>query len=133
GADGAAGPQGVAGADGAAGANGADGAAGPAGEKGAKGDAGATGAKGATGDRGRDALVTCRITGSSSVRCTVTYTNASKAAKKAVKKTAKAALVRNGRTYAKGRVGALKATRTLAAGRYTLVVGRTRLAVKVGR
>ncbi len=133
GADGAVGPQGPAGADGAAGSDGAPGAAGPVGEKGAKGDAGATGAKGATGDRGRDALVTCRISGSSSVKCTVTYTNASKAAKKAVKRSARASLVRNGRTYAKGRVGALKATRAITRGTYTLRVGAQRFAVKVGR
>jgi hypothetical protein len=134
GADGAAGPAGPAGVTGAAGADGRDGAAGPAGEKGAKGDVGATGAKGATGARGRDALVTCKISGSSSVKCTVTYTNGSgKAARKAVKKTSRAALVRNGRIYAEGRVGGLKATRKVTRGRYTLRVGTQRFAVQVGR
>lgn len=121
---GPAGPAGPAGADGRDGVNGRDGAPGATGATGPAGPAGAKGEKGERGANGRDALVTCKVTGSSSsqkVTCTVIYTNAAKSAtvKKATKKS-KARLVRGGRTYAKGRVGALKATRTLRRGAYTL-------------
>ncbi|MDW5593378.1 phosphodiester glycosidase family protein [Conexibacter stalactiti] len=140
GRDGAQGPTGVdgpvgpVGADGPAGPAGSDGATGPAGvagAPGAKGDAGATGAKGATGEKGRDALVTCTVRGGTRVTCVVTYTSRSSVKKAAVKKTAKASLVRNGRTYAKGRVGNLKATRRIARGSYTLKVAGSSLPVRV--
>jgi hypothetical protein len=48
-----------------------------------------------------------------------------------VKKTAKASLVRGGRTYAKGRVGNLKATRRIVRGSYTLKVAGAKLPVRV--
>ncbi len=65
---GPAGPAGTDGTNGRDGAPGATGATGPAGPAGAKGDQGAKGEKGDRGANGRDALVTCKITGSSSVR-----------------------------------------------------------------
>ncbi|MDO8214210.1 metallophosphoesterase, partial [Conexibacter sp. CPCC 206217] len=125
------GPQGETGPIGPVGSNGADGAQGPAGAAGAKGDKGDAGARGAKGDKGapgRDAIVTCTIR-SSRVTCKVTYS--SRAAKNAkVKKTAKASLVRNGRTFAKGSVSSLKATRRVARGKYTLQVGSGKTAQK---
>jgi hypothetical protein len=136
GAQGPAGPSGPEGETGATGPAGADGPQGPAGATGAKGDKGDTGATGSKGDRGapgRDALVTCTVR-SSRVTCKVTY--ASRSARNArVNRTAKASLVRNGRTYAKGNVGQLKATRKVTRGRYTLRLGSgkaaTTLAVTV--
>lgn len=111
---GPAGADGVDGRDGTNGVDGRDGAAGPA------GPVGATGPKGEKGDRGlngRDALVTCKITGGSStqrVSCTVTYGPRAAAA------STRGRLVRRGRTYAKGNVRALRATRKVTRGRYTL-------------
>jgi hypothetical protein len=129
---GAAGPQGDTGPVGPAGAAGATGPQGPAGAAGVKGDKGDTGAKGAKGDRGapgRDAIVTCTVR-STRVTCKVTFS--SRAAKNAkVNKSAKASLVRNGRTYAKGRVSSLKATRKVTHGRYTLHVGSGKSATKL--
>jgi hypothetical protein len=78
--------------------------------------------------------VTCsiRTSGSTRISCTIVYRNAARsAAAKKVKPNAKATLVRNGRTYAKGRVASLKATRTVKRGRYTLRVGTLKLAVAV--
>ena len=118
---GPAGPAGPVGPAGADGRDGRDGAPGAPGQQGPKGDKGEKGERGAN---GRDALVTCKVTGSSSaqkVTCTVTYTNAARgAAAKQATKRSKARLVKGGRTYAKGRVGALKATRALTRGVYTL-------------
>ncbi|MDO8184330.1 phosphodiester glycosidase family protein [Conexibacter sp. JD483] len=122
GADGAQGPQGVAGADGANGRDGATGPQGAAGAKGDKGDQGAAGAKGDKGAAGRDALVTCTVR-SSRVTCKVTYSSRSSAKNATVKTSAKASLVRNGRTYAKGRVSSLRATRKITRGSYALKVG----------
>ncbi len=120
--DGAQGPQGVAGANGANGRDGATGPQGAAGAKGDKGDQGATGAKGDKGAPGRDALVTCTVK-SSRVTCKVTYSSKSAAKNAKVKTSAKASLVRNGRTYAKGRVSSLRATRKITRGSYALKVG----------
>ncbi len=55
--------------------------------------------------------------------CKVTYSSKSAAKNAKVKQSAKASLVRNGRTYAKGRVSSLRATRTITRGRYALKVG----------
>ncbi len=109
------GDKGDQGVPGVAGATGATGATGAKGDQGAKGDTGARGAN------GRDALVTCKITGSSSVRvsCSVTYTNGARAAS-----TAKARLVKQGKTYAKGRVGSLKTTRKVTRGTYQLRIAQ---------
>ncbi|MDW5597255.1 glycerophosphodiester phosphodiesterase family protein [Conexibacter stalactiti] len=110
------GPAGPAGTNGTNGVDGRDGAAGPAGPV---GPVGAKGEKGDRGANGRDALVTCKITGSSSsqrVSCSVTYGARASSAK------ASARLLRSGRTYAKGRLGGLRATRKIARGRYTLRV-----------
>jgi hypothetical protein len=152
GPDGPQGPQGDTGAQGAqgqTGAQGADGPAGPAGEQGATGDPGAQGPKGDTGDRGdrgpqgergpagRDALVTCTVKGSRTVTCTVLYPGRSAAAKRktARVKRQQARLLRDGKTVARGRTARLAARRTLARGRYVLVLGKgasaQRLAVKL--
>nr|WP_183340986.1 metallophosphoesterase [Conexibacter arvalis] len=110
------------------GADGRDGAPGPAGAAGPAGPAGPVGPKGDKGDRGlngRDALVTCKVTGSGSaqrVKCTVTYGARSAAAR--ARATARARLLRRGRTYAKGRVRALKPTRKVSRGRYTLRIAQ---------
>ncbi len=73
------------------------------------------------------------IRGTSRISCSIVYRNRAGAVKSAVKRSAKAVLVRNGRTYAKGRVGRLAATRTVARGRYTLRIGsgKQALALKV--
>ncbi len=122
-----AGPQGPKGDRGDAGPQG------PKGDTGAQGPRGAQGPKGDKGDPGRDATVTCVIRGTSRISCSIVFRNARAAVKSALKKNAKATLVRNGRTYAKGRVGTLAATRTVARGRYTLRVGsgKRALALKV--
>jgi hypothetical protein len=57
------------------------------------------------------------------VTCKVVYSSRSAAKKAKVRASAKAALVRNGRTYAKGRVSSLRATRKVTRGRYTLRIG----------
>ena len=127
---GAQGPQGETGATGGQGATGATGATGA---QGPKGDTGDRGAKGATGPAGRDGLVTCTVRGSSTVKCTVVYPGRTAAAKRktAQAKRARARLVRGGRTYATGKPGALKATRKVTRGRYTLVLGSGKRAAKV--
>ncbi|MDW5593983.1 metallophosphoesterase [Conexibacter stalactiti] len=114
---GAAGPAGTNGTNGTNGVDGRDGAIGPVGPVGAAGATGAKGDKGERGLNGRDALVTCKITGSSSsqrITCSVTYGARATSAK------ARARLVRSGRTYAKGRLGGLRATRKVARGSYQL-------------
>ncbi|MDO8210601.1 glycerophosphodiester phosphodiesterase family protein [Conexibacter sp. CPCC 206217] len=115
------------GANGVDGTNGRDGAAGPSGPVGPVGPKGDTGARGAN---GRDAIVTCKITGTSSsqrIACTVTF------GARAAASSTRARLVRNGRTYAKGRVKALKPVRKVKRGRYTLRVanGHKVVAAKV--
>jgi endonuclease/exonuclease/phosphatase family metal-dependent hydrolase len=128
GAVGPAGPQGDAGPVGPKGDAGAPGAAGP---KGDKGDRGEKGERGAKGDPGRDAIVTCTIRGTSRISCSIVYRNARAAASAKVKRQSRAVLVRNGRTFAKGRVGGLRTTRAVRRGRYTLRVGGLKLPVAV--
>ncbi len=127
GRDGANGSNGANGRDGAQGATGAQGPAGPAGRAGAKGDRGARGAA------GRDAKVTCKVVtrrGAARVSCSVTLVRGRGA--KAVKASASARLVRDGKTVAKGRLGALKATKAVKrGGRYTLRVGGLAVAVRL--
>jgi exopolysaccharide biosynthesis protein len=133
GPQGSVGPQGEVGQTGPAGSNGADGPQGPQGVQGAKGDKGDTGARGAKGDKGapgRDAIVTCTVR-SSRVTCKVTYSSRSAAKRATVKASSKATLVRNGRTFAKGTVGHLHATRRVTRGHYTLQVGKGRAAAKI--
>jgi hypothetical protein len=106
-----AGPAGPSGTNGTNGVDGRDGAIGPVGPAGAKGE------KGDRGLNGRDALVTCKITGSSSsqrITCSVTY------GARAASARTQARLLRSGRTYAKGRLGGLRATRKVARGSYQL-------------
>ncbi|MDO8186075.1 family 78 glycoside hydrolase catalytic domain [Conexibacter sp. JD483] len=136
GANGPRGDTGAPGAKGDTGASGANGAKGDTGAAGANGADGAPGAKGDKGDRGaagRDAKVVCKLTrvkGRQRVSCTVSTAKAGK--KAAVRSVARARLTRNGRTYASGRVGALRTTRTVARGqRYTLKVGGLTLAVRL--
>ncbi|MDW5593377.1 phosphodiester glycosidase family protein [Conexibacter stalactiti] len=133
GESGAPGPQGPVGGIGPVGPAGNDGATGPAGTAGAKGDKGDTGATGAKGDKGapgRDALVTCTVR-NARVTCKVTYASRSSAKNAKVRATSKASLVRNGRTYAKGRVSSLKATRRVTRGSYTLRVGSGKAAQRL--
>jgi len=131
---GAQGPQGQQGATGPQGPQGPTGATGATGPKGDKGDKGDQGPKGDKGAPGRDALVTCTVK-NARVTCKVTYSSKAAKAKATVRAKAKASLVRNGRTYATGKVASLKTKRTVARGRYTLVVGKgkgaTKLAVTV--
>jgi Phosphodiester glycosidase/Collagen triple helix repeat (20 copies)/Calcineurin-like phosphoesterase len=131
--DGATGPAGQPGATGPAGVKGDTGATGAAGSKGDKGDRGDKGAKGDRGAAGRDALVTCTVRNGlyQRVTCVVTYSSRAAAKKATVKRASKARLTRSGRTYATGKVGALKATRKVGRGRYTLVVGSGKRATKV--
>ncbi len=93
----------------------APGPQGPAGAKGEKGDRGAA---------GRDAKVTCRVVtrrGAQRVTCSITLVEGRSA--KAVKASAAARLLRNGTTVATGRLGALRATKTVKrGGSYTLRV-----------
>lgn len=130
------GEQGETGPRGDTGATGARGDTGATGATGAKGDTGAPGAKGEKGDRGapgRDATVVCKLAktrGKQRIACTVRYARAGKATK--LRGGARARLTRNGRTVARGRVGALRPTRTVARGaRYTLRAGGLTLAVRL--
>jgi hypothetical protein len=111
GQDGEKGDKGDAGGAGAAGANGAPG---PAGAGGPAGPAGATGPAGTTGPQGksgRDARCTVKRTkGAPKVTCKLVAT----------KSASKATLTRNGRVYARGTLTALRATRKVGAGAYTL-------------
>lgn len=59
------------------------------------------------------------------------YSSRSAAKNAKVKQSAKASLFRNGRTYAKGRVSSLRATRKIARGRYTLRVGSGKRAAAI--
>lgn len=131
------GPKGDEGADGAqgpAGDNGAQGSQGPKGDKGdrgEKGDRGPKGDRGAKGDPGRDAVVTCTIRGTSRISCSIVYRNRGSSARSRVKRTAKAALLRRGRTIATGRVANLRAKQAVRSGRYTLRVGNGKSAVRL--
>jgi exopolysaccharide biosynthesis protein/3',5'-cyclic AMP phosphodiesterase CpdA len=128
------GPQGATGATGPQGDTGAKGDKGAAGVAGAVGPVGATGAKGAKGDKGdpgQDAAVTCKVKTTNkkqAVTCTVVYvgtqatTRSAKAKATKAVKASKARLIRAGKTYASGKVGALKVTRKLTRGTYTLRV-----------
>lgn len=124
------GPAGPGGRDGVNGRDGTNGSNGRDGTNGTNGVNGTNGRDGARGLNGRDALVTCKVTGASSsqkVTCTVTYGARAAAA------STRARLVRNGRTYAQGSIGKLKATRKITRGRYTLRIasGKTVLRTKV--
>jgi len=130
------GPQGPQGADGPQGPKGDQGAQGPKGDQGAqgpRGDKGERGEKGPKGDPGRDAVVTCTIRGTSRISCSVVYKNRGSAARARVKRSARAALLRRGRTIATGRVASLRPTRAGAVrrGRHTLRVGSGRGALRL--
>ncbi|MDO9355516.1 MAG: hypothetical protein Q7T55_17575, partial [Solirubrobacteraceae bacterium] len=114
---------------GPAGSNGLNGAAGSNGGPGANGAAGPAGPAGATGKAGRDATVTCKVQGSKTVKCTVSY--GSKSTKSAAR------LVKNGKTVARGTVSTkgaltLKATSRLSKGTYTLVARGKSTKLKLG-
>jgi Collagen triple helix repeat (20 copies)/WD40-like Beta Propeller Repeat len=106
------GAQGPAGAQGANGQQGSPGSQGPAG---LQGPTGATGKTGARGPAGRDAQVTCHLTNHRRiVTCQVRIDG-----KKAGSGT-QALLMRKGHTYARGPLGALRVTRSIRYGTYTL-------------
>jgi Collagen triple helix repeat (20 copies) len=105
------GVPGVQGNPGAKGDPGAPGVAGAKGEKGAKGDAGA---QGKPGRNGRDAsCIVKRGKGAPKITCRLVAAKA-KASK------ARASLRRGGKTYARGTVASMRATRKLPRGSYTL-------------
>lgn len=87
----------------------AAGVPGPKGDAGAKGETGATGP---TGPAGRNAALTCKVTGKGrrAVRCSLSST-------------APARLTRDGRVYARGTIRSLRAAKRLPRGRYTLRSG----------
>ena len=118
---------GTVGAAGPAGPPGAAGDQGPAGTNGLAGSQGPAGRAGKRGPRGRAVSVSCRIAGKQRVRCTVRYASGTRA-----KGSTNARLVRGGRTYATGRLSALRATRKLTRGAYTLRIGRATLRARVG-
>jgi hypothetical protein len=119
-----AGAQGTAGAQGANGQQGLPGSQGPVGPQGLAGPqglvgprglTGATGKTGARGPAGRDARVTCHLSNHNHiVTCAVRIDG-----KKAGSGT-RALLMRKGNIYARGPLGALRATRSLWYGTYTL-------------
>ncbi len=106
------------GSEAAAGAQGPEGAQGKSGQQGVPGPQGPTGATGKTGARGpagRDAKVTCRLVNHRrTVTCQVTVNGRSAG------RSTRALLIRKGRIYARGPVGALRATRSVRHGTYTL-------------
>jgi hypothetical protein len=87
----------------------------PAGTTGPKGD---TGPKGERGPRGASAKVTCKTVGKARKRVSCTL-KANRTAK----------LTRHGKVYARGKTTALRATRRVPAGRYTLRVGTLRIPI----
>jgi Tol biopolymer transport system component len=110
-----AGERGASGEPGKEGTQGVAGQPGPTGAAGAVGSAGAHGTQGARGSAGRDAKVTCRLTKNHhKVTCTVTFVG------KRVTRTAPAKLTKNGLTYARGLLTALRPARTIQPGVYTL-------------
>jgi hypothetical protein len=128
GAAGATGAAGVAGATGAAGVAGATGAAGVAGPTGAAGVAGTAGPAGPAGPAGEIELVTCtnvtkKVKGktNTSKKCTTQLTSSPQTF---TESSARASVSRAGHVYATGSLHdgrlTLRASRKLAAGRYTL-------------
>lgn len=120
------GPAGEAGAPGASGATGTTGATGPTGLTGATGATGPVGPAGTRGPAGRDARVTCRVTGRRSrpvVRCAV----------RLVRPGTRVALRVGGRTVARATVArgavVLRPGRRLPAGALSLRAGDRSLAV----
>ena len=107
------GAQGETGPTGQQGASGQNGTNGPQGPAGPQGPVGATGASGPRGSAGRDAI--CKVVRGKRAPRIVCTLQAHKAS------SARATLTRGGRTYARGTVSSLLATRRkLPAGRYTL-------------
>ncbi len=129
------GPQGDPGTSGAKGDPGTSGAKGEPGAKGAKGSRGRVGPRGAQGPQGLTATYVChprRRHGSFREACYVSVRSASASAKKAT-------LERDGVVYASGTFAAasahagglrLTASRKIARGRYTLVLGSGRSAAR---
>lgn len=133
GAVGPVGPVGPVGAVGPVGPRGPVGVAGATGSRGAKGETGEKGDTGDKGETGEPGSVSCSVTTRGVtvvISCKQTKT-ARGARRSATSSAAKAKLVRNGRTVAKGRFGKLRATHgALKAGRYMLVVGTGKAATK---
>jgi hypothetical protein len=96
----------------------------PEGPQGASGASGATGPKGAAGPQGPAGeveLVTCRTTGHGKKKhkkCTTKLVSGPVKITRGGR--ARATLLRDGRVYARGTSGVLRATRDVPAGRYTL-------------
>lgn len=108
-------PAGAQGPEGAQGKSGQQGISGAQGPVGPQGPTGATGKTGARGPAGRDAKVTCRLVNRGrTVTCQVTVDGRSAG------RSARALLMRKGRVYARGPVGALRATRSVQHGTYML-------------
>jgi Collagen triple helix repeat (20 copies) len=109
------GTPGEPGGEGPEGAAGQPGLAGAAGVSGSAGAHGVDGARGARGPAGRDASVRCRLAkGHHKVTCTVAF------AGKRATRTAPARLTKNGLTYARGSLAALRTARAIQPGAYTL-------------
>jgi hypothetical protein len=102
-------PAGAPGQAGVQGATGAQGGEGPAGQNGMPGPQGTSGAIGPRGSAGRDAVCTVKHGKKTPhITCTLKAHGA------------RATLTRAGRTYARGTVASLRATRAVPAGHYTL-------------
>jgi hypothetical protein len=108
-------PSGVQGPAGAQGANGQQGLPGSQGPAGAQGPRGATGKTGAHGPAGRDARVTCHLSNHNHIVTCLVKVDGKKAGSGA-----RALLMSKGDTYARGPLGALRATRSIRYGIYTL-------------
>jgi hypothetical protein len=126
GATGASGQAGAQGASGSTGPAGPTGATGPSGATGPAGPTGATGPSGATGPAGaagKNATVTCKISGAKKVKCTVSYSGSRASS-------ARRQLLRGARSVARGRAAVrggvarveLQSLHDLRAGRYELLV-----------
>ncbi|HEV3323699.1 MAG TPA: choice-of-anchor D domain-containing protein [Solirubrobacteraceae bacterium] len=110
-------PTGAQGPAGAQGANGQQGLPGPQGPAGLQGPTGATGKTGARGPAGRDARVTCHLVNHNHIVTCQVNVDGKKAGRGA-----RALLRRKGDTYARGRLGALRVTRSIRHGTYTVRV-----------
>jgi alkaline phosphatase len=127
------GPKGDPGTNGVNGSNGTNGVAGPGGPQGnpgnngANGSSGPAGVQGPSGRDGRDASVTCKTSSKNRLSCTISRTAA---------KASSARLVKNKKTVATGKVSkagrvTFTARKTLAKGKYTVVVGTAKYALSI--
>jgi hypothetical protein len=125
---GAVGPSGAVGQPGEAGAAGTSGGQGPAGKPGPAGLVGSKGARGARGPVGASAKAVCRLLRRShKVTCTVSLKG------KSGRATGRASIARGKHGYARGTLRALRESRKIVSGLYTLrvAVGVRRLSLRV--